>query len=66
MTILAVFDLLDLLDLLVPLIAAHLLADFVFQTDRMAAYKDRWIVLLGHVSVVAVASWALVGHAVMP
>ena len=61
MTMLSAFE---RLDLLVPLIAGHLLADFVFQTDRMAAYKDRWSVLLGHVSVVAIASWALVGHVV--
>lgn len=50
------------LDLLVPLIAGHLLADFVFQTDGMAARKNRRGVLLGHASVVAIASWALVGH----
>ena len=61
MTILSAFE---RLDLFVPLIAGHLLADFVFQTDRMAAYKDRWSVLLGHVSVVGIASWALVGHVV--
>lgn len=48
-------------DLLVPLLTAHLLADFVFQTDRMAANKDRWGVLLGHVAVVAAASWLLTG-----
>jgi hypothetical protein len=59
MTILSAFE---RLDLLVPLIAGHLLADFVFQTSRMVAHKDRWDVLLGHVSVVAIASWALVGH----
>jgi hypothetical protein len=54
---------LERLDLLVPLLAAHLLADFVLQTDRMAAYKARWSVLLGHVAVVALASCVLVGHA---
>jgi hypothetical protein len=58
MTILGAFE---RLDLLLPLLTAHLLADFVFQTDRMAAYKDRWGVLLGHVAVVAAASWLLVG-----
>lgn len=52
------------LDLLVPLVAGHLLADFVFQTDGMVAHKDRGGVLLGHVSVVAAASWVLIGHAV--
>lgn len=52
---------LERLDLLLPLLTAHLVADFVLQTDRMAAYKDRWGVLLGHVSVVAAASWLLVG-----
>jgi len=50
-------------DLLVPLVAGHLLADFVLQTDRMAANKDRPGVLLGHVAVVAMASWVLLGHA---
>lgn len=59
MTILGAFQ---RLDLLVPLIAGHLLADFVLQTDRMAAHKDRWGVLLGHVSVVAIASWILIGR----
>lgn len=57
-----ILDTLERLDLLVPLLTAHLLADFVFQTDRMAAGKDRWGVLLGHVTVVAIASWALIGH----
>jgi hypothetical protein len=60
MTMLSAFE---RLDLLVPLFAGHLLADFVFQTNRMATHKDRWGVLLGHVSVVAIASWVLVGHA---
>lgn len=60
MTLLHAFE---RLDLLVPLIAGHLLADFVFQTDRMATRKDRWGVLLGHVAVVAMASWVLIGHA---
>ncbi|MDT8369502.1 MAG: DUF3307 domain-containing protein [Longimicrobiales bacterium] len=57
MTILGAFG---RLDLLLPLLTAHLLADFVFQTDRMAAGKDRRGVLLGHVGVVAAASWLLV------
>lgn len=61
MTILGAFQ---RLDLLIPLIAGHLLADFVLQTDRMAAHKDRWGVLLGHVAVVAIASWILIGPAV--
>lgn len=57
-----ILTVLERLDLLVPLIAGHLLGDFVLQTDRMAAYKDRWRVLLSHVSVIAIASWALIGH----
>lgn len=57
-----ILDALERLDLLVPLLTAHLLADFVFQTDRMAAGKDRWGALLGHVTVVAITSWALIGH----
>lgn len=61
MTILGAFQ---RLDLLVPLVAGHLLADFVFQTDRMVAHKERWGVLLVHVSVVAVTSWILIGPAV--
>jgi len=54
---------LERLDLLVPLVTAHLLADFVLQTDRMAAGKQRRGVLLGHVTVVAMTSWAMIGHA---
>lgn len=57
-----ILDALERLDLLVPLLTAHLLADFVFQTDRMAAGKDRWGALLGHVTVVAITSWALIGQ----
>lgn len=57
-----ILDVLARPDLLVPLLAAHLLADFVFQTDRMAAGKERWGPLLGHVTVVAISSWALIGH----
>jgi len=57
-------DALERLDLLVPLLAAHLLADFVLQTDRMAAAKERGTVLLGHAAVVAGVSWLLLGHAV--
>lgn len=60
MTFLSVFE---RLDLLVPLLAGHLLADFVFQTERMATRKDRRGVLLAHVTVVAMASWVLIGPA---
>jgi Protein of unknown function (DUF3307) len=47
------------LQLLVCLVAAHAVGDFVLQTGHMARHKRRWLVLLRHAGVVAAVSWAL-------
>lgn len=46
---------------LLPLLAAHLLADFVLQSDEDVARKHRFRVLLKHVVIVAIASYVLLG-----
>ena len=50
----------------VALVFAHLLADFVLQTDAMVRHKRRPAVLLGHVAIVTAASWAALGFAPAP
>lgn len=45
------------------LVLAHVLADFVFQTDAMVRSKALPGVLLVHVAIVAAASWAALGLA---
>ena len=52
-----------MLETAVALAFAHLLADFVLQTDAMVRDKARPPVLLGHVGIVAAASWAALGFA---
>lgn len=49
-------------DLLIALAAAHLLGDFVLQTDRMVRAKTRPGVVLVHAGIVSGVSWVLVGH----
>lgn len=50
------------LQLLIPLVAGHLIGDFVLQTNRMVADKRRIGTRLSHAVTVAIISWALVGH----
>ena len=50
----------------VALIFAHLLADFVLQTDAMVRNKHRPAVLFGHMIAVAATSWLALGFAPAP
>jgi len=50
----------------VALVFAHLVGDFVLQTDGMVRHKHRPAVLLGHVAIVAGLSWAALGFAAAP
>ncbi len=50
----------------VALVLAHLLADFLLQTDAMVRQKRRPAVLLGHVAIVVAASWVALGFAPAP
>lgn len=50
----------------VALILAHLLADFVFQTDAMVRDKRRPLMMLIHGAIVAALSWAALGFASVP
>lgn len=50
------------LQLLIPLIAGHLAGDFVLQTEKMVAEKDRAWPRLFHAAIVALVSWILVGY----
>lgn len=45
----------------IPLLTAHVLSDFVFQTDADVARKHRFGVLLKHVLVVTATSYVLLG-----
>jgi hypothetical protein len=47
--------------LFVCLVAAHMLGDFVLQTRRLVAFKDRCSVLARHAATVAVVSYLLCG-----
>ena len=48
--------------LVLPLVTAHILADFGMQGDDQAANKSRPAVLLKHAGIVAVVSYILVGR----
>lgn len=48
--------------LFIPLVAGHLLGDFVIQPDWMAGGKHRVRVVLLHAVLVAGTSWLLMGH----
>jgi hypothetical protein len=54
------------LETAVALVLAHLVADFLLQTDAMVRDKHRPLVLAGHVGIVAAASWAALGFAPVP
>ena len=48
-------------DILICLVAAHVLADFIFQTDREAVSKSRVWYLLRHGALVAVTGYVICG-----
>lgn len=47
---------------LTTLLTAHLLGDFIFQTDQMVKRKQHLGTLLLHVVIVSIASWLLMGR----
>lgn len=49
------------METLITLLAAHLLGDFVLQTDWMARRKRNPAILLGHVAIITVLSLVLLG-----
>ena len=55
-----------MLETAVALVLAHLVADFLLQTDAMIRDKERLPVLLGHVGIVTAASWTALGFAAVP
>lgn len=55
-----------MLETLVALASAHLVADFLLQSDTMVSTKHRPTVLLGHVGIVVAASWAALGFGPEP
>jgi hypothetical protein len=55
-----------MLETAIALALGHLLADFVLQSDAMVRSKARPAWMLGHVGVVAAASWAALGLALVP
>ena len=55
-----------MLETAIALALGHLLADFVLQSDAMIRSKARPAWMLGHVGVVAAASWAALGFALAP
>jgi hypothetical protein len=55
-----------MLETAVALTFAHLLADFVLQTNTIVQGKHRAAVLLVHVLIVAAVSWAALGFAPVP
>jgi hypothetical protein len=55
-----------MLETIVALLLAHLIADFVLQSDRMVREKRRVPMLLAHGAIVAATSWAALGLALAP
>lgn len=51
-----------MLETLLALVAAHLVADFVLQTDWIIARKRRWWGMLLHIAVVAIVTTLAIGH----
>jgi len=51
-----------MMETLLSLLAAHVLGDFVFQTDTMSRQKRNLLVLLGHVLIVTALSLLLLGN----
>jgi hypothetical protein len=56
----------SLFELWLAWLAAHLLGDFVLQTDWMVAHKRRSAVLAGHAAVFGILSFALAGRFTVP
>ncbi len=50
-----------LTQILLPLLAAHFLGDFIFQTDKDVQNKKKYLVFTKHIFVVAIFSYLLVG-----
>ncbi len=55
-----------MLETAVALLLAHLLADFILQTDGMVARKDRLQVFALHVGIVTAVSWGALGFPAAP
>ena len=55
-----------LLHTLIALTCAHLVADFVFQSDAMVRRKSECLVMLGHIAIVTAASAAMLGWLAWP
>jgi hypothetical protein len=55
-----------MLETAVALGFAHVVADFVLQTDAMVANKHRPLVLLAHIAIVAATAWLALGLPVGP
>jgi hypothetical protein len=55
-----------MLETCIALVLAHLLADFVLQSDMMVRQKTRSLVLLQHCAIVATLSWVALGFALAP
>ncbi|TPE47384.1 DUF3307 domain-containing protein [Amaricoccus solimangrovi] len=55
-----------MLETATALLLGHLLGDFILQTRRMVAGKARLPMLLGHVGLVLLVTWAALGFAPMP
>lgn len=51
----------SLTQILLPLLAAHFLGDFIFQTDKDVQNKKKYLVFAKHIFVVAILSYLLVG-----
>jgi len=50
-----------MIETLIALLFAHILADFLLQTTWMVTHKRSPLVLFGHVSIVAALSYAALG-----
>ncbi|PZQ51388.1 MAG: DUF3307 domain-containing protein [Rhodovulum sulfidophilum] len=55
-----------MLETATALLLGHVLGDFTLQSRAMVAGKGRPLVLLGHVAVVVLATWAALGFAPVP
>lgn len=47
--------------MLVPLLAAHFLGDFIFQTDRDVKFKNNYLVFGKHILIITIFSYLFVG-----
>ena len=55
-----------MLETATALLLGHLLGDFILQTKGMVAAKHRFAVLLGHVGIVVLVTWAALGFSLLP